>query len=193
MRFCIRPIGLVGHRVAVVDHEHVQTRPLRQAIAASSTDRTRAAAPAPSPIEQQQTPRRQQQPLLKLQPPAVLPHRPQQEIHRRPLHRLEPPAVEDVDDDRNRRKQQPRDEERRRDEATRSEDVGSISIKSSCNREGSKSAKASRCATNEIPSRFLFALIAPSRSAFFSYFIDAARVARNSLSATSSESPLLIR
>ena len=63
-----------------------------------------------------QAARGQQQPLLEFQPPPVLPHRPQQEFHRRPRHRLKPSPVENVNDDRNRREQTPRRKKRRRDE-----------------------------------------------------------------------------
>ena len=50
---------------------------------------------------------RQQQPLLDPDPPLVLADRRQQELHRRPRHLPELPAVEQVDHDRDRRGGQP--------------------------------------------------------------------------------------
>jgi hypothetical protein len=115
----IGSVGFVGHRVAVVDHDHVQPR----SASGKAGQRRVLAADRPGqrqPEEQQHAAsHRQQQPLLEPQAAAVLPQRLQQEGHRRPVHRPEAAAIQNVDNDWDRSQRQPRGKKGGGDEAHR--------------------------------------------------------------------------
>lgn len=115
--------GLVGHGVGVVDDEDVErgalTAQRRNAVVLAS-ERTRQRQ---AHEEDEEAADGEEEPLLELEPAAVLPHRLEEVLHRGPLHDLEPSAVEDVDDDRDGGQRRARDGEAGADKPG-GEDVG---------------------------------------------------------------------
>ena len=100
MGFGVAVIGDVAGGIAVVDDEDIE-RGMPAKLGHHPVFAAHGPGEGDAEQRDQQAPGCQQKPLLEFQPAAVFPHRPQQEFHRRPRHLLEPPAVEQMDDDRN--------------------------------------------------------------------------------------------
>ena len=101
------PAGLLAHGVAVVENKHGGAGPGRagQDIHGPAAHEPREAR---AQQEDNQAADRHENQLLNAQASAVAPQRVEQELHRRPLAHPKPPAIQQMNDDRQRNRRQSR-------------------------------------------------------------------------------------
>jgi len=117
MRLGVWSVGLVSHRIAVVDDDDMKPRSLPRNCRKGALVASHRTGQRQAKQQQHAASHRQQQPLLESQPSAVFAQCLEQKLHGRPLYGLESAAIEDVNDNRNGREQSARDEESGSDEA----------------------------------------------------------------------------